>query len=145
DILKLKSGGGDWQAFWSRYTPMIQRWMRARGLSEQDVQEVTAEVRLKLVKGMPEFECTPGHRFRGWLKTVVRNAVNDLLREWKCRPDTRGAGGSDALASLQGLADPDSTESLIEELNSEVERERRLLWEAFERAQKRVEEHTWRA
>jgi RNA polymerase sigma factor (sigma-70 family) len=132
-----------WGKFWERYRTKIHAWARGCGLKEDDAAEITSVVMAKLVRAMPEFDYDPGRRFRGWLKTIVRNAVKDFWRaEGRC-PGGRGAG--DDAGNLDWLEDPAGADSLAEELNARLEEEERAAQAAIEQVKARVEPRTWSA
>ena len=76
-----------WAEFYKLYRPFLYTVALRAGLSHEDAREVCQEVFVKLVKTLPGFEYNPVKgRFRGWLKTITRNAVNDLRRYQGRRP-----------------------------------------------------------
>jgi RNA polymerase sigma-70 factor (ECF subfamily) len=130
-----------WRKFWERYRPKIHAWARGCGLKEDDAAEITGAVLAKLVRAMPEFDYDPGRRFRGWLKTVVRNAVKDFWRaEGRC-PGGRGDGAGE----LDWLEDPAGADTLVEELNGRLEEEERAAHGVIEQVKARVGPKTWSA
>src|SRR6202011_1715359 len=80
--------------------------------------------------------------FRGWLKTVVDNAVKDFLRGRGRRPGDQGAGDSNVAELLQAIAQPESVDSLVQELDTSL---RRDLDEILARVEKEVKPDTMRA
>src|SRR5262245_6585583 len=79
-----------WGSFVDRYAgksiSMCRRW----GLQEADAENVTQEVLAKLWMKIHTYDRTKG-RFRAWLKTLTRHALDDYL-EILHRP---GAGSGD--------------------------------------------------
>jgi RNA polymerase sigma-70 factor (ECF subfamily) len=137
--------GQAWQTFWDRYTGRIRAWAQQAGLPPGDTDEVTSMVRERLVRAMPAFEYNPELRFRGWLRTVVRHTVSDFRRGRARHPGDQGMGGSDVLAVLAEVEDTAGHESPVEQLNEELEQQRRKLEQAVERVRGRVEARTWEA
>jgi RNA polymerase sigma-70 factor (ECF subfamily) len=136
---------GAWRTFWARYVPRIRAWARARGLADDDAEEVTSKVLEKLVVTMAEFRYDPQQRFRSWLRTEVNNAVLDLWRARARHPADHGAGGSAWLSALHVVeAEPDTAE-LVEDLDNDLQRQEQTLQEAIERTRARVEANTWNA
>jgi RNA polymerase sigma-70 factor (ECF subfamily) len=133
-----------WGLFWQRYEPRIRAWAIACGLGRDEVEEITSIVSAKLVKEMPRFDYDARQSFRGWLRSVVRNAVHDFWRDKNRRPADVGVGGSDARQRLDEIEGPQS-ESLVEELNSGLEERRQVEQQAVARVQTRVEARTWQA
>lgn len=69
---------------WSRlddiYAPMIYRWIRECGFQPTDASDLTQEIFIRVFKNLATFQQGPG-RFRGWLWTITRNAIRDVVRE----------------------------------------------------------------
>src|SRR5262245_4880071 len=110
-LWKAKNNEGAWRTFLERYGPLIYAWCRQLGLQHADAEEVSAVVRSKLATAMRTFEYDPMQRFRGWLKTVVDNAVRDLWEEWKHRPGARGSGDTAVQALLERAEAPGDVDS----------------------------------
>jgi RNA polymerase sigma-70 factor (ECF subfamily) len=123
-----------WRRFNDRYGPRILRWCFGRGLQDADARDVTQIVLAKLVVRLRSFVYDPQKSFRGFLRKVVNNALDDMLR----------ADGSPARARMiKTLSDPEARESLIAGVEHEFDLE--LLELARESVQRRVEPHTWKA
>src|SRR5438067_715286 len=89
-----------------RYAPAIQKYLEALLRDSDDAGEVTQEFLLKgLLRGFVRTPQLRG-RFRGYLKTAVRNAAFDHLQ--RRRPDR--AGGLDP-AYLPAPVEEDPAES----------------------------------
>ncbi len=71
----------NWAEFVALYEPLIFRYVRSRGLSENDAQDVVQNVFASLVQTLLNFELdhTRG-RFRTWLWRVTQNAITDWAR-----------------------------------------------------------------
>src|SRR5215212_5323488 len=69
-----------WAEFVRRYGARIHGWGRRWGLQEADAQDVSQDVLVKLTRAMQAFRHDPARSFRGWLKTVVHHAWQDLTR-----------------------------------------------------------------
>lgn len=69
---------------WSRlddiYAPMIYRWIRDCGFQPSDARDLTQDVFIRVFKNLATFQQGPG-RFRGWLWTITRNIIRDVVRE----------------------------------------------------------------
>jgi RNA polymerase sigma factor (sigma-70 family) len=111
-----------WCDFCDRYKPLIERWCRRWPLQAADVEDVTQQVLERVFARITTYDPARGG-FRGWLKTVVENAVKDLLRSVRRRPGDRGAGDSDAAEALQAVAEPETIDALVEELDSSLRRD----------------------
>jgi RNA polymerase sigma factor (sigma-70 family) len=128
-----------WKAFVERYTPKLLAWCRQWRLQTADAHDVTQEVLYKLARYLHRFPYDPakGH-FRGWLKTVARNAWNDL------RVSRRRAGwGSGDPHIHRLLEDREAQTGLAEALEPEFLLE--VYEEAKARVQLRVSRTTWQA
>src|SRR5262249_20424961 len=68
-----------WSEFVDRYGPRIYRWCRHWGLQENDAEEVTQIVLIKLVEKLRTFRYDPARSFRGWLRTLTYHAWSDFV------------------------------------------------------------------
>jgi len=135
-----------WQRFFDRYHPLILGWCGRWKLAQPDREEVAAMVLAKLAEQMPLFRYDPRRgAFRGWLKTVVENAIRDLLRGWQRKPGMRGTGDSRVQEFLGQLEEPSSAESLAEELDTQMDQDRQLAKQAQALVRQRVAAPTWEA
>ena len=135
-----------WRLFLDRYKPLIEGWCVRWGLSRDQAEEVTATVLLKLAKAMKSFRYDAEQgSFRGWLKTVVHHAVEDLRRAIIRSPGDRGTGDSHVQEMLQQIEAPESIDNLVQELDTQMEHDRQLARQAQVLVQQRVEPHTWKA
>jgi RNA polymerase sigma-70 factor (ECF subfamily) len=139
--LREPGNGGAWRIFLDRYQELIGQWCRQMGLNRSDADEVSSAVLGKLVEGIGNFD--PARRFRPWLKTVVHNEVRDLQRRRCRRPGDWGSGDSDVQARLENLQAPE--ESLICQLDAEVQQLREAARKIAAAVQARVLPHTWEA
>ena len=139
-MMRIRQAPADlqaWDEFVRRYQPMIRAWCLRWGSRPEDAEDVAQEVLLKLLAAMRGFEYDPGRSFRAWLKTVTRNAWNDLgkahRRESTEDPD-RFRAILDARAALDDLRG-----------RMEDAFDRELLELAMRRVEKRVKPANWRA
>lgn len=140
--LRDPADGAAWDDFLRRYAPRIFQWCRRFGLQESDAADVTQDVLAKLVQAMRNFRYDAQRgSFRGWMKTVTRNAVLDLQRAWSRQ--ARGSGDTRQLRRLHAIQDPNALEELAREVEAEHERE--LLAAAEQRVRLRVQDRTWNA
>ncbi len=58
--------------------------------------------------------------FRGWLRSVVENAVKDFVRGLRRRPGDRGSGDSDVAAFLQAVAQVETIDPMVHDLDSSL-------------------------
>jgi RNA polymerase sigma-70 factor (ECF subfamily) len=96
-----------WQDLLDLYRPLILGWLNRQGVPAGDLEDLSQEVLLSVVKHLPGFQHS-GQRgaFRSWLRTIVCRRTADY---WRAQgADTQAQGGSGATAALQQLTDPDS-------------------------------------
>ena len=122
DSLLLRLGTAEdraaWDDFVSLYQPLIYRYARGRGVQDADSRDVTQRVLCAVARAAETWK--PGHqhgRFRGWLATVTRNAVIDLVKRRK----TVGSGRTSMMESLDRIPAPDDRES--DDWNQEYRRQ----------------------
>ena len=107
-LLRAQNGEQDaWKDLTDLYRPLIIGWLQRQGVPARDLDDLSQEVLLSVVKHLPRFEHT-GQRgaFRSWLRTIVCNRTTDYWRGVDA--GMQAQGGSGATAALQQLADPDS-------------------------------------
>jgi RNA polymerase sigma-70 factor (ECF subfamily) len=105
---KLQSGANhrSWPRFVELYTPLIRGWLECYALPSSDIDDVTQEVMMALVRELPGFRRHRMGSFRHWLKMI---AVNRLRWFWRNRGlQAKAIGGSDFLQMLEQLEDPAS-------------------------------------
>ncbi len=126
-----------WNEFVDRYGPRIVNWCRSRGLQDADILDVSQVVLAKLAVRMRGFHYDPSQSFRGWLRTLVRNAVSDALVA------RRRAVGIGASETRELLANLEAREDLVRRLEEEFDHE--LLEAATLVVRQRVASKTWEA
>lgn len=107
-LLRAQTGEKDaWRDLTDLYRPLILGWLNRQGVPAADLEDLSQEVLLRVVKHLPDFQHS-GQRgaFRAWLRTIVCSRTADYWRA--IDPGTQASGGSGATAALQQLADPDS-------------------------------------
>src|SRR5262249_24269896 len=123
-----------WKAFVSRYGPRIYAWGRRWQWTEEDAQEATQNVLVRLVDAMRHFEYDPPRSFRGWLRTLTHNAWHGCLVGRK----TVGSGDTDVQRRLEGV---EARQDLVARLEEEFDQE--LLEMAMNRVRGRVADSHW--
>ncbi|HEV3310119.1 MAG TPA: sigma-70 family RNA polymerase sigma factor [Chloroflexota bacterium] len=107
-LFRAQSGEADaWKDLTDLYRPLIIGWLNRQGVPAADLEDLSQDVLLSVVKHLPTFEHS-GHRgaFRAWLRTIVCSRTSNYWRA--AGASTQAAGGSGATAALQQIADPDS-------------------------------------
>jgi RNA polymerase sigma-70 factor (ECF subfamily) len=96
-----------WKDLMDVYRPLIIGWLNRQGVPAADLEDLSQDVLLTVVKHLPSFEHS-GNRgaFRSWLRTIVCSRTTDYWRA--AGPGAHASGGSGAVAVLQQIADPDS-------------------------------------
>src|SRR5215831_6189211 len=96
-----------WNDLLDLYRPLILGWLNRQGVPAGDLEDLSQEVLLSVIKHLPGFHHS-GQRgaFRSWLRTIVCRRTADYWRAIDA--DTQAQGGSGATAALQQLTDPDS-------------------------------------
>jgi RNA polymerase sigma-70 factor, ECF subfamily len=95
-----------WKDLMDLYRPLIVGWLNRQGVPARDLEDLSQDILLSVVKHLPTFEHS-GRRgaFRSWLRTIVCSRTTDYWRAIDA--GTQGKGGSGATAALQQIADPD--------------------------------------
>ena len=107
-LLRARAGETNaWKDLTDLYRPLIIGWLNRHGVPAADLEDLSQEVLLSVVKHLPGFQHS-GQRgaFRAWLGTILRSRTVDY---WRAADEgARARGGSGAAAALQEIADPDS-------------------------------------
>jgi RNA polymerase sigma-70 factor (ECF subfamily) len=107
-LLRAQTGEEDaWKDLTDLYRPLIIGWLNHQGVPAVDLEDLTQDVLLSVVKNLRTFDHS-GNRgaFRAWLRTIVCSRTTDYWRAIDL--STHASGGSGATAALQQIADPDS-------------------------------------
>jgi len=129
-----------WERLVTLYAPLVLSWCRGWGLKPDDAADVFQEVFQAVATHLDGFRRErPSDTFRGWLRTITRNKVNDHFRRREKEP--AGVGGSEArdlLAQVPGALP-------VEEPAVADEAEGALLHRALELLRAEFEPKTWQA
>ena len=131
-----------WNQLVHLYGPLVQRWCRQAGLSDDDTADVFQDTFQTVARKLDSFK--PQRQvasFRSWLKTIVRTKAIDFQR--KSNRQAHAAGGTDAQLRISEVQDPFANEDEDEAKNEDafiVERAMDLIrdefdprnWNAFE-------------
>jgi len=107
-LIRARNGETNaWKDLTDLYRPLIIGWLNRQGVPAADLEDLSQDVLLSVVKHLPQFQHS-GNRgaFRSWLRTIVCSRTADYWRAIDA--GTRARGGSGATAALQQIADPDS-------------------------------------
>lgn len=94
-----------WNQVVHLYGPLVQKWCRKSGLSDEDTADVFQETFKTVSRHIADF--VPGRSvasFRSWLKTIVRTRTIDHYR--KSRRYVDAVGGTAAQAMISEVPDP---------------------------------------
>jgi RNA polymerase sigma-70 factor, ECF subfamily len=130
-----------WDRLVDLYAPLLFQWCRRWDLPQQEMPDIFQEVFQAVATHIAEFRKeTDSDTFRGWLRTIARNKVNDHFRRQGREP--AGIGGTEAqirFARLPAIASED-------ESDSDVEKSDQLLFSrALELIRTEFESRTWQA
>jgi RNA polymerase sigma factor (sigma-70 family) len=129
-----------WGEFVEIYGPLIHRLARGRGLQDADAADLVQEVFRAVAGAIERYDPDPAKgSFRGWLSTIARNLIVNLLDAQRRHP--RGTGDSDVRRFLEEQPAADSPQSAI----FDAEYRLRMLDWAAERVRDEFTEATWRA
>src|SRR3954464_3175450 len=102
-LLRAQTGEESaWDDLTELYRPLIIGWLNRQGVPARDLEDLSQDILLGVVKHLPAFEHS-GRRgaFRCWLRTIVRSRAADYWRA--ADPGALGGGGSGAVAALQQI------------------------------------------
>lgn len=90
-----------WERLVSIYSPLVYFWCQESGLPRADLQDVFQEVFHALARNLHKFRPIENGTFRGWLRTLTRNKLNDHFRQAGLEP--KPVGGTEALNFLKKI------------------------------------------
>ena len=129
-----------WSEFVEIYGPLIRQLARQRGLQDADAADLAQEVFRAVAGAIERYDPDPARgSFRGWLSTIARNLIVNLLNAQRRHP--RGTGDSDIQQLLEDQPAPNSEQSVI----FDTEYRRRLLDWAAGRVRDEFSEQVWLA
>lgn len=140
-LQRLKENDQDaWRRMVRIYSPLVYYWIRQRAsLQAADAAEVMQEVFRSVAGSLSHFK-HDGYRgrFRGWLRTIARNAVCEHLRSQSRQ--SRHFGDSDNAGDLDELAEPQSRRELEDSPEACL-----IIQEVLETIRGEFAEHHWQA
>jgi RNA polymerase sigma-70 factor (ECF subfamily) len=96
-----------WKDLTDLYRPLIIGWLNRQGVPASDLDDLSQDVLLSVVKHLPTFQHSSRRgAFRSWLRTIVCSRTADYWRAGDS--GAKASGGSGAIAALQRITDPDS-------------------------------------
>ncbi|VGO17978.1 RNA polymerase sigma factor [Pontiella sulfatireligans] len=140
-LLRLKDGREDeraWQDFHNTYGRLIFGYSLHFDINYAEAEDIVQEVCVKVFRQIVRFDYSPERgRFRGWLKTITRNAVIDYLRRKQNRRHVDEEFRDQQLRDLEA-------ESAADDETWHLEWEKAIYEAALEQVRKRVGEKTFR-
>ena len=133
-----RSDDPDWKRFEAVYRPLIHRWIgRIPGLGHE-VDDVSQEVLLVLIREIPQFDRRRVGSFRAWLRQVTANRVRVYRRQQHRRI---GAIADQTDGLLDQMADSNS--QLARQLD--VEHDKHVCNELLSAVRSDFNQSTWDA
>jgi RNA polymerase sigma-70 factor (ECF subfamily) len=130
-----------WRELVHLYSPLIFHWCQQRGLRSQECADILQDAFRSVVGNIREFRKEEaGDTFRGWLRTITHNKINDHLRRTAGEP--RAVGGTDAELRLGQVAE--ASDELLGD-DDDATAERTLFLRAIEMIRKDFQDQTWQA
>jgi RNA polymerase sigma-70 factor (ECF subfamily) len=131
-----------WDRLVTLYAAFVFQTCRRSRLAPEDAADVAQEVFQAAFTRIATFEKQkPGDTFRGWLRTITRNKVNDHFRALQREP--RAAGGTEIQVKLSQVPAPEPAEPPAAPRTETPEE--RLFHAALENIRRHFHENTWRA
>jgi RNA polymerase sigma-70 factor (ECF subfamily) len=130
-----------WDRLVFLYAPLVYRWCRRWDLRDQDIADILQDVFQAVAAHIATFRKErAGDTFRGWLRTIARNKVQDHFRRLGREPG--GVGGTDAQIRLTNLP---AAELADDEESTDETGERLLLRRGLDLIRDEFEDRTWKA
>ncbi len=141
-IERLKADDAEaWDRLIDLYGPLVYRWCRRWDLRDQDIADILQDVFQAVAAHIATFRKErDGDTFRGWLRTIARNKVQDHFRRMGREPG--GVGGTDAQIRLTSLP---AARLADDEDPPEETAERFLLSRGLDLIRNEFEDSTWKA
>ncbi len=138
--LRDPSDGPAWAEFLEIYEPLVYRLAYRKGLQEADAADLAQEVFRAVAVAINRWDPAQSWgSFRGWLSTIARNLIVNLLIARK--REVRGTGDTNFQTLLEQHPARDSEESRL----YEAELRNRLFAWASDRVRDEFRPATWRA
>lgn len=137
-ILRLRDAADDasWAEFAEIYTPLLFGYCRKRSIPTTDAEDIIQGVMASVAKAMGGFDYNRQKgTFKGWLFTILRNAIANHFRKASRRPVTTAE--TQVFINLE--ADPGEGERL----DWERDYQKHLLAWAMEKVKEEFSERIW--
>lgn len=131
-----------WRRLVKLYGPLVYKWCRQSRLQADDAADVHQEVFVAVAAHMAEFRRDrTDDTFRGWLRTITRNKINDYFR--RLQREAQAEGGTDA--QQQRVRIPDSLPDPSPALEPSENKQHEVVCRAEELLRSEFEDRTWQA
>ena len=97
---------GDWQRLLQLYRPLLRTWMVRAGVATDDIDDLTQDLLLVVLRKVSQFKRMHQGAFRSWLRSILAYRLRDYYRAHRHRPVA--TGGSNFVRQLAELKSPDS-------------------------------------
>lgn len=113
-----------WDELVELYGPLIAHWCYRFELDSHSTADCIQDVFTAVSRALPNYAAQKTHgAFRGWLWTITRNKIYDLLRRNRLHSQPRGGTSAmELLNEIPDFQDSDDEPSSAEELKSLVAR-----------------------
>lgn len=125
-----------WVSFAGRYQQLITSWCVRRGVPQHTAEDMAQEILLILFEKLATFDMK--RKFRPWLATVIRNAVNSLYHR-KFTAEKQPVGG-DYYQLIEQLQTQEATDELAASVDGYADP---VLEASLAAVKERVEEKSW--
>ncbi len=141
-VMRLKENRAPaWRDLVHLYSPLILFWARRSGLPDRECADIVQEVFRSVVANIQSFsKRSSGDTFRGWLRTITRNKVNDYFRKKDAVVDA--IGGTEANVRMQQSIDLDDD---IEGDSDAIAADHALFTRAIELIREDFQPQTWQS
>jgi RNA polymerase sigma-70 factor (ECF subfamily) len=134
--LRTPGDGAAWADFVKMYEPLLNSYVRKKGVPEHDVADVVQTIYVSLLRAMPTFKLDKGRgKFRSWLYQVTVNAVTDRARRRNRRAGREVSWG-------ENTPEPATFDPSPDDEWEKAYRER-MFHVALEQVRSRTNEATW--
>lgn len=143
-IREAKAENADaWRELVELYSRRIYRWCRRAGLQSADAGNVVQEVLRSVARKLPDFRHDrASDSFRGWLRRITANKINDHFRSEGKQP-AKPRGGTDAHRQLLHHASSSPYEPTWATSRGTL-RNRQLTSEKLEQVRGQFSERDWK-
>jgi len=133
---RLASGDHDaWRRMIQLYSPLMQAWLRPRGLQPSDIDDLTQNALTIVVRKLPDYSHNGRTgAFRSWLRSIIENVLRDFVKSSKRQHDHLIEDLADSASDLNQRWDREHDLYVLRGLMGMVQPEfAPTTWQAFRR------------